>query len=65
MKKAIKITNEELYNEKVINVELDFHKGGLNGDVAIEVVGEGERCFTGEHSYDDYEQEYGFVIISE
>ena len=60
---SVKITNEELYNEKVVDVDLDFHKGGMNGDVAIEVVGEGEKCFTGEHGPDDYEEDYGFVIV--
>jgi len=59
----IKITNEEIYNEKVVDVNLDFHKGRMNGDVAIEVVGEGEKCFTGEHGPDDYEEDYGFVIV--
>jgi hypothetical protein len=63
MKTTIEITNSELYNEKVENVELDFHRGEMNGDVAIEVVGEGERVFTGEHGANDYEDEYGFIII--
>ena len=62
---SIKITNEELYNEKVLDVELDFHKGGMNGDVAIEVEGIGERCFSGEHGSDDFEEDYGFIIVSE
>ena len=62
----IKITNEELYSEKVVYVDLDFHKCGMNGDVAIEVVGEeDERCFTGEHGSYDYEVEYGFIIVAE
>ena len=62
---SIKITNEELYNEKVVDVDLDFYKGGMNGDVAIEVEGEVERCFTGEHGANDYEEDYGFIIVSE
>jgi hypothetical protein len=65
MNYSVKITNEELYNEKVVDVELDFHKGGMNGDVAIEVEGEGEKCFSGEHGAHDYEEDYGFIIVSE
>lgn len=63
---SIKITNEELFNNKVVSVNLDFHKGGMNGDVAIEVVGEKyERCYTGEHGAHDYEEDFGFIIVSE
>lgn len=61
----IKITDEYLYNEKVVDVDLDFHRGGMNGDVAIEIEGHGERCFTGEHGAHDYEEEYGFIIVAE
>jgi len=66
MNYSIKITNEELFNNKVVDVDLDFHKGGMNGDVAIQVVGEKhERCHSGEHGANDYEDEFGFIIISE
>jgi hypothetical protein len=58
----IKITNESLFNERVIDVDLDFHKGGMVGDVAIETSA-GERCFSGEHGSNDYEVDYGFIII--
>ena len=61
----IKITNEELYNEKVVDVDLDFHKGNMNGDVAIDVVNEGEKCFSGEHGTHDYEDNYGFIIVKD
>lgn len=64
MNYSVEITNKELYNEKVVDVELDFHRGGVNGDVAIEVEGEGEKCFTGEHGKYDYEDEYGFIIVA-
>lgn len=57
-----KVTNEELYNSKVVDVELDFHRAGMNGDVAIEIEGEGWRNITGEHGAHDYEEEFGFVI---
>lgn len=65
MNYSVKITNENLYNEKVVSVDLDFHRGVMKGDVSIEVVGEGERCYTGEHGANDYEEEFGFVIIAE
>lgn len=62
--KTIEIVNEELFNNKVVNVELDFHNGGMNGDVAIELVGvKEERCYTGEHGENDYLEEFGFKII--
>lgn len=64
MSYSVEITNEKIYNEKVVDVDLDFHKGGLNGDLAIEVKGEGEICFTGEHGANDYEEEFGFVIVA-
>ncbi len=63
---SIKVTNEELFNNKVVDVDLDFHKGGMHGDVAIEVVGEkDEICYSGEHGSHDYEDDFGFIIISE
>lgn len=59
----VTVTNEELYNAKVVDVELDFHKGGLNGDVQIEVEGEDfPRVISGHHGTHDYEEEFGFII---
>ena len=49
MSYSVKITNAELYAEKVVDVDLDFHQGGMNGDLAIEVEGKGEIVWTGEH----------------
>ena len=62
---SIKVTNEELFNNKVVDVDIDFHKGSMHGDVAIEVVGQGERCYSGEHGKYDYEADFGFIIIAE
>jgi len=69
------VINEELYNAKVREVELDLtHQGGtykfgyrdayFSGDVSIE-TDEGWKTFSGEHGANDYEDEYGFQIVKE
>lgn len=60
------ITNQELYNQKVISVEFNNIKNvtdnSFTGNVAIEVEGEGWKEFDGEHGYSDYEADFGFII---
>ena len=69
------VINEELYNAKVREVELDLtHQGGtykfgyrdayFSGDVSIE-TNEGWKTISGGHGADDYLEEYGFVIAYE
>lgn len=55
----ITITNQELYNEKVDDVELNVVKnsGSFHGDVTIN-----DKTITGEHGSHDYEEEFGFII---
>ena len=69
MKVSVKITNETLYNERVIEVETNNVKNvsnnSFNGNVAIEVENEGWREYDGEHGMKDYEDEFGFIFIAE
>ena len=60
------IVNEELYNAKVREVELDLTKlsNSFRGDVSIE-TDEGWKTISGEHGASDYLSEYGFVIAHE
>ena len=61
MKTTVKITNEDLYNETVIQVDASGLTG-LRGTLSIETEMEGWKDFTGEHGERDYEQEYGFIL---
>lgn len=63
MKTNIKVTNEELFNSKVVDVDTTGLIG-LNGALAIETT-EGVKEITGEHGENDYEREFGFVLIVE
>ena len=60
------VINEELYNAKVREVELDLTKmsNSFRGDVSIETA-EGWKTISGEHGASDYLSEYGFVIAYE
>jgi len=69
-----KVTNADLFNS-VDDVEFDLTaKGGtykfkyrdayFQGDVSIEVNGE-RKTISGQHSANDYEDEYGFQIVKE
>lgn len=61
MKTNAKVTNEALYNEKVVEVDTTGLIG-LRGTLSIETEGEGWRDYTGEHGKGDYEEEFGFVL---
>ena len=60
------VINEELYNDKVREVELDLSKmsNSFRGDVSIETA-EGWKTISGEHGASDYLEDYGFVIAHE
>ena len=69
------VINEELYNAKVREVELDLTQQGgtskfgyrdayFSGDVSIE-TSEGWKTITGEHGSSDYLEDYGFVLAYE
>ena len=61
MKTNVKVTNQALYNEKVIEVDTTGLIG-QRGTLSVEVEGEGWRDYTGEHGTNDYEEEFGFVL---
>ena len=63
MKTTIKVTNEEIFNSKVVDVDTT-DLVGLNGTIAIETT-EGAKEITGEHGEKDYEREFGFVLVVE
>ena len=63
MKTTIKVTNEELFNSKVVDVDTS-DLVGMNGTLAIETA-EGTKEITGEFGEDDYESEFGFVLVVE
>jgi DUF917 family protein len=58
--KTVKVTNAELFNSKVQDVDIDMHQGGNRGDVTIN-----GKTHTGEHGQFDYEEEFGFQIVEE
>ena len=64
MKHTITITDQEIYDANVIDVNLRVYRNGNSffGDVDIESYDLGQQTITGEHGADDYEHEYGFVI---
>ena len=76
MKAKIKVTNGNLYDSKIVDVDLALSvdkKGNGTGDVYIqwyETDNEGSaetksQCWTGEHGSRDFEEEFGFIIEAE
>ena len=63
MKTTIKVTNEEIFNSKVVDVDTT-DLIGLNGTLAIEKA-EGVKEITGEFGENDYKSEFGFVLVVE
>lgn len=73
METLVKITNEKLYNEKVVDVDTsglsatNYYNGRYgnfcaSGHISIELE-EGDSIeSTGEHGSRDYEEEYGFIL---
>ena len=64
MRTSIKITNETLFNETVVDVDTTGLIG-LNGTIEIETVSDGYKGITGEHGEREYEQEFGFILVCE
>jgi len=71
----IKITNEDTYRAKVVDVDtsglvskgIDYRgkSRGFDGNLSIELDDIGWRDITGEFGTKDYEEEFGFILISE
>ena len=57
----IHITNQELFDRKVDDLEITgafgYHGDRFHGDVVIN-----DNCISGEHGLTDYEDEYGFRL---
>jgi len=69
-----KVTDQELFAQVEVDLSgitnhISNNKGELvsvDGDIEISVDKDnGSRCYSGEHGCWDYEDDYGFVIISE
>jgi len=60
-----KVTNADLFNS-VDDVELNLksYERHFQGDVSIEVNGE-RKTISGQHSANDYADDYGFKIVKE
>lgn len=65
MELIVKITNKELYNDKVIDVDLTGLYSGMTGTIEIETEEQGRIVFTGEHGETDYEEDFGFIITEQ
>ena len=67
MSYGIKITNEEIYHERVIDVELNIKwklSDGFHGTVAVHLENDVWIEYWGTHGSHDYEDDYGFIIES-
>lgn len=73
---TIKITNEKLYNQSILDIDTTGLKGkgtdcrgnclGFYGDLGIEKTdGRGWNTTSGEFGENDYKDEFGFILISE
>lgn len=57
-------------NDKFDNVaDIDFtdlrlmaNAGGVTGTISIHIAGEGWKDITGEHGFNDFAEEFGFII---
>ena len=60
------ITNENLYNETVVNVDLNNVKNvtdkSFTANVEIEFTDGTKREIDGEFGYADYQDEFGFIF---
>ena len=69
-----KITNEELFSSKLIDVDTSGLKNrgtdirnnhlGFYGELSVESLENGEIVFWGDFSSKDYEEIYGFILIT-
>ena len=66
---TFEITNEELFNNLVIDVDasgLKKYEHSFKGDLTIELEDEDyPRNISGEFGANDYEADYGFILICE
>ena len=67
MKATFKVTNDELFIGEVIDVCTSglrsVNDDTFEGTLQIETEDKGTITITGEFGYNDYEEEYGFILI--
>jgi len=66
------VTNQQLFDAKVANINLDGVRGGSYGyafmgciDI-VEEKGNGKiihHSHDGEHAFNDFEEDYGFILV--
>ena len=59
----IKVTNQEKYHDVFeVNVsQLSHSQGRYRGSISIDTAND-KFLWTGEHGYNDYEDDYGFIL---
>lgn len=62
MKTTYQITNSELFNSKLIDVDIERLTDTL--DIELEFNDNSRKNFTGYFDPNDFEKEYGFVLIN-
>ena len=63
---SFKITNQDLYDQKVYYLDttgLIRKSKGFEGDLSIELINSTFKNITGEFTSNDYEEEFGFILI--
>ena len=66
-----KITNQQLFDSKLDDVNTDTLRVGIDHLGRIYFVGAldiifnegGSQCYDGEHGPNDFEEEYGFILV--
>ncbi|MBS0031596.1 hypothetical protein ACTJJ0_30890 [Chitinophaga sp. 22321] len=63
---TIKITASDIYNNEVLDVTTRFHHfdgKAWYGNIMIDTEREGEVKLSGRHEYNDYQEQYGFILV--
>lgn len=64
MAKTYQITNEEKFNANVSRLDVMANNSGRGNVLIIDTTGKMKES-DGEHGDHDYEEDYGFILISE
>ena len=68
MKTTIKVTNEEKFNALVYDVDTSelsqINNGMCEGNLLITLNGQPNMDVDGQHGANDYQNEFGFILIS-
>lgn len=66
MKYEVKITNQDLFDSTVEEVDASELKGSetvAEGTICIWLKGDVDSVGTGQHGMNDFEDEFGFVLV--